>query len=854
MTKLMTKIGRSALMLMIALLASGAAQMLSAQQQVEFTGEQYREHMLWLGEEFTFDFDAVAYPDNNVSISYALELTPMSPVGMTIDETTGVVTWTPQSEGYFEMTVKAYVTDNPDIYNYAFGYLIVRDRANFNLCAHIQGQVTLDETNEPVQAYIAALPVDFMDDNWGSPIYPDLFVQTDENGYYDLEVPEGQFYLAVMGETINFEFFENTQLIEDATAIDIDCDQTVTANFSVAEGYLLFFCNYPESVLITGEDFEFYPEMYNPREFELSFELINAPEGMTIDQSTGYIYWTAGAPGSYEFTIKATAVNRTDVFVEQVVSLFVIEEAPERCAYITGTIVDQNGDPVANAFVGAISTLIVENKMFPESESLYGETQTDENGNYSLYLAESDYIVMAGGMNIISEFYEDAEDFTQATLVTIECGNTAVVNMTVELLPPPEVYTITGRVVSEETGEPVQAVVAFMLADREDEFNEFGMCIGAASTDQDGYYTMETTFNGFNVIAVAYPQEFTYMVEYYDNATDWASAAVLVMDRDYDNINFTLASYPEFDNSMHGIVRDENGNGIQANVVAWLINPDGFYPYDYICPTVATDPDNIGEFEFTQLIPGDYLLFALPYSDEAIPGFYVEGEIATLDYEAATLITIGAEDHLMTNHEIILPVRGMVPGIVKLEGVVTGNDVTTKMVNGERVTNNSIQGVVVAAIDVAGNIIDYATTDAEGKYSLEGVDAGVCNVTASKQGYETYKTNIPITEQQKQINKDIHMLKRATTGVDNGSANNNGVTLAPNPASQNIKIDFNASAQDAKLTVANEAGRIVILQQIKALDGSNSVTLDVSNLPAGRYFTLITGKKLNIQSSFSVIR
>ena len=78
--------------------------------------------------------------------------------------------------------------------------------------------------------------------------------------------------------------------------------------------------------------------------------------------------------------------------------------------------------------------------------------------------------------------------------------------------------------------------------------------------------------------------------------------------------------------------------------------------------------------------------------------------------------------------------------------------------------------------------------------------------------------------------------------VDNGSKVVENLNIAPNPAVNNISLDFVAnSTEEVRARVVDITGRTVISQSFgKAYAGKNDFNLDVTNLTSGMYFVEIS--------------
>jgi hypothetical protein len=76
---------------------------------------------------------------------------------------------------------------------------------------------------------------------------------------------------------------------------------------------------------------------------------------------------------------------------------------------------------------------------------------------------------------------------------------------------------------------------------------------------------------------------------------------------------------------------------------------------------------------------------------------------------------------------------------------------------------------------------------------------------------------------------------------------NTGLAVYPNPAANNIQVDFSGSVDspEVQLQVINAFGKVVHRQIQAASTVYNSVSLPLSHLPAGTYYLVVVknGKK-----------
>jgi hypothetical protein len=114
-------------------------------------------------------------------------------------------------------------------------------------------------------------------------------------------------------------------------------------------------------------------------------------------------------------------------------------------------------------------------------------------------------------------------------------------------------YGLTNSTINDENG--------FYQLDLSSEFKYIARVFGYNSMPSD------TIFNPAN-----------YTPVYYNQVTNPNDATVIIMDREYNDINYTIGSKKEFDNSIIGNLKDEGGAALNTGfVIACLVDPE----YDY---------------------------------------------------------------------------------------------------------------------------------------------------------------------------------------------------------------------------------------------------------------------------------
>lgn len=315
-------------------------------------------------------------------------------------------------------------------------------------------------------------------------------------------------------------------------------------------------------------------------------------------------------------------------------------------ATISGTVTDQDGNPVANAEVFAESRMDSMN-VFPH----FGATVTDENGQYSIsLLSEMVYHVSCTHPVGITLWYDQATSYDAATPIPLP-DDVDGIDFVFEV---GTLHTVSGQV--DFPGEPGPAnffgQVTFVSQDNPNwQFSTY--------LDETGTYAIDVLEGNYTAVCYYFLYDFPIEV-WYDNVTDPSEATVISVTDDVSGIDFTL------DFMLHtisGLVTDANGQPV-AN--AWIFAETEFsadstgFGDDYFFYNYATT-DESGYYEL-QLVDGSYRIGC---SHPLYPGMNLWYDQATT-YPEATILQVDSDltninfsfDELYTIQGMILDMDG----------------------------------------------------------------------------------------------------------------------------------------------------------------------------------------------------
>ncbi len=210
-----------------------------------------------------------------------------SPEGMTIDPVTGEMLWTPEQAGSFEVTVKASASACGSIVEQSFNI----DVAAGNRSPEITS-VPPDETpvGEPFAYQVLAADPD-----------GDNLEYRLESGPAGMEIDP---VTGLIGWTPESEG-KVTVLISVRDPVGAATEQLFSLN--VVDGNAApRISSFPITEVHFGEDYRYAVGATDADGDELTFSLEGAPDGMTINETTGVIEWSAPPVGGYAVTVRAT--------------------------------------------------------------------------------------------------------------------------------------------------------------------------------------------------------------------------------------------------------------------------------------------------------------------------------------------------------------------------------------------------------------------------------------------------------------------------------------------------------------------------------------------------------------------
>ena len=495
-------------------------------------------------------------------------------------------------------------------------------------------------------------------------------------------------------------------------------------------------------------------------------------------------------------------------------------------AYIYGNITDENtGNPIPDALVNFI----------PVWGWRFNTTKTDSQGNYLMKLSQGEYFISTNARGYQSEFYDNVRSIFDAEKIELGAHDSVDINVKLNPVVGPTLYTISGKIV-DSAGTPIKARVEAVVLNR-GIFDHFRGTI----TDSSGTYTLKFR-EGDSIAILAYPYNRNYIPEFYNNKNDFTEADKFVVTGNLSDIDFVLAGIPKYNNSVNGIVANENGTGILSNVTIFKLNENNRKRF-----TRTTMTDTLGHFAFSNLIPGKYIVLALPI-DGYVPTFYKYNGSQTLNWRDADSIEVNENTEINGINFSLLQFPDS--GYGRVAGLIQDKN------------GNALNGVVVYAIDDNSNIADFTTSDFNGRYSLNNLAPGKYTIATSKIDFESAaKSNIILdynSNMQQQVNINMspvnvtEIKEKPNTQIKNFELYQN----YPNPFNPVTTIGYQIPSNTmVTLKVYNIIGQeISTLVSEYQSAGTYKVEFDASELNSGIYFYKLNAGNITLMRKMVVIK
>ncbi len=450
----------------------------------------------------------------------------------------------------------------------------------------------------------------------------------------------------------------------------------------------------------------------------------------------------------------------------------------------------------------------------------FGMTMTfsDSTGNFLAHLYPGTYLIYTSADGYYPEYYDNVNYIMKATRVTVNSGDSLDFNITLQPRTPALKYNISGTV-TDTLGNGLRAWIEVYNVSH----NSFAKRFFHTVTDSVGKYSLNV-ISGDTIVVYAHSFNHDFIPQFYNGKSNFLTADRIAISKDTSGINFVLNHKPIYNNGISGIVMDSDSVGVPAIVHA-IRKGDFDDRHKY-----STMTDSLGNYTFEHLIPGNYILLAIPQGAYKPTYFKYDGT-ETMKWREADSVVV-------TTSGIVNGINFMVnalgdSGMVSVNGSVNDN------------AGNPIVGAFVYAKDENQNIYSYGVTDQNGNYSIAGLIPGNYSVSSSSYGFTDAQTsNVTLDYSTNFSSSNSFTLSPSTvTGI---STNNNPSEINsfelnqnyPNPFNPTTVINFTIPTESkVVLKVYNILGKEVatLVNDVKQA-GSYNITFNASKLASGVYF------------------
>lgn len=673
---------------------------------------------------------------------------------------------------------------------------------------------------------------------------------TDPNGNYTLKwLDAGTYRVSFGGVGYHTQFYSGKSTLADADPVVVNLGQTTGVSLAVAP----------------------YGSIGGTVTDAITSAAIPNITVTALDQSTRAVVGTATtdangnyviqglSDGSYYIDFSGDASHAGQKYGALVTALSGTPTTGVDAALMPyGTITGTVTDAVTHNGIASDSVTV-----FDANGSVAGTASTDANGAYTVHgLPAGSYRVGFSDSGHFAEYYADSSSLDTADSVTVGSG-AATAGIDVSLVP---FATISGTVTDAATHNGIADTGVTV-------YDALGNVAGTASTDADGNYSVTGLAAGNYRLAFAHS---TYTSQYYDGASSLADASQVSASAGVTTTGIDAALVAL--GGLSGTVTDGASHAALPNIAVTVYSANGDVVATtttdangaYTVSHLEAGQDKVrfsdpGSFYATQYYNGE------PSLDAADPVTIADGQTTSgidIALQGTGAISGTVTDALTTN-----AIAGITVKAFDANSVLTGTATTdangsytvsqlptgsytvefadpnnsypsqyyndtvavsegqtttgidAAMISGGRVTgtvtdaltHNAIAGISVSAEDANGVIWGFATTNADGHYTVSHLPTGTFTLQfVDQSGSYAELTKYPAVSVT---------AGATTTGIDEALAPLGRITGTLTDASTHAGI------AGAYVYIYNAAGTQVLAYTQTAADG----TYSASRLPTGSY-------------------
>lgn len=485
-------------------------------------------------------------------------------------------------------------------------------------------------------------------------------------------------------------------------------------------------------------------------------------------------------------------------------------------------------------------------------------TMTDENGNYEVKLPENYTFIAFIQMDKANAmknmpmqlFYNQTFKREEATKLFIDKNYTGI-DFQFMKNPDFKFRLVTGMVMDRDNKPIPGAIVNFEGFNDKPNKDGYYKYFDAIKTDHNGIYKIELP-DMFKYIAYAINTNTTdkntdYRALFYKQTYNREKATILTLDKDLKGIDFKFDASntsPVYQSAITGKVFNYEGTPIQyAFVEAIRLENDEI---DYSEKSYFAYTDASGYYAFKGLKAGKYVVFASTQRTmEFSCGYYVAGGVATLNLENATKIELDGKN-IVENIDINLPKFEIKQG----GGIIKGEIYNQRNFDEANKSANAIPAAKIYLKEQNNALITFEESYSNGSFVITGVPSGEFTFTIEKPGFEKYEKLITVDESNI---TDLGMIMLTPLAVNSIETPTSIISnLFPNPATNELTIQFNSHKSIKRIRIIDQQGKIVQNEALNLFVGDNFVKVYFAKLLNGKYFVEISDGERNYAIPFIV--
>ncbi len=478
------------------------------------------------------------------TINYAFDGTV--PDGLTIDQSTGLVSWTPTTLGVFEFKVKAYSVESPNIFAIQPLRITVVNSDDGKppvACAKINGVIKFEDGTTATEGEIK---IWLVLNKVPQRILFEAKIGVD--GTYSIDVPTGDYIVMAEGSTFFRKYWENTNELKDAIVISVACSTKTEINLTVIKrtddkhpvpcSKISGTIKFDDTTPVTAGFVKAWVVNNSNKDYP-KFDAKIAQDGSySLDVPAGnYILMVDGPSFLREYwentnDIKAAttitvACNTTNEFN------FAVTKKVEPVKYkVSGTVIDAATNAPLLAVVGFTPNGNNGNGIDNRNLSV----RTDKDGKYTIELSNAfTYTAFARpaeiGMGYYGQYFDHVSSVLEASTLVLSADRTDI-NFGLVSVQTGEKGKLSGVVLDSNKIGLVSQVVAYLIDSQNNSDKKFIYKVTATS-DANGNFTLDNLVYGNYVIFSAPDIKDWipgYLVDGKIVSKSWKDATVVVID------------------------------------------------------------------------------------------------------------------------------------------------------------------------------------------------------------------------------------------------------------------------------------------------------------------------------------